>query len=267
MNFTDIFKDYLEVGGYPCSKDESQQFSSNHTTKADTWIESGLIKKGNKWGPYKKQVNARYETTCTLFKDRLKIQNGPSVIDGVEHTHYEGVHIVAAAGLLNLVLAALLTVEMHGKPPHVVVLSVRARRLLFNCENHIFDVVAKNNQFIVLCPYIHPNSHQMFLDNYTDEERKKLDKSYSTAFSALHGKEIIVAGSKETFKAARVYSTSQRHALQAEVRNLDGIDPKDKALLRQIKELDKLVKRKQKMDERLGSLNITDTTTQDNDES
>ena len=64
----DILHDYLKAAGYnECTEEDARKFASEFMTKSDTWIESGLVGKGNKWTVYEEQVNARFKEFCTKF--------------------------------------------------------------------------------------------------------------------------------------------------------------------------------------------------------
>lgn len=216
----DILHDYLKAAGYnECTKEEARNFASEYMTKLDTWIESGLVGKGNEWTVYEEQVNARFKEFCSKFKQELRVPNNEkSKIDGRSYGNFEGVHIVAAAGLLNVILAALLTIHKHReKKNRLLVASTRAAKLLFDCTGHKFDVIESN--MIAICPHIHPNEHQTYLSEYeNDDQLEKLDFSYSTALGPLNGVGFDVGGSRMTFNANLVDSSKQRADLQKIVR-------------------------------------------------
>lgn len=213
-----MLHDYLKAAGYnECTKEDARKFASEFMTKSDTWIESGLVGEGNKWSVYEEQVNTRFKEFCAKFKEELQVPNGKSIIEKQPYDNFEGVHIVAAAGLLNVVLSALLTLGKHRQPLHLLVASTRAVKLLFDCTGHKFDVI--ESKMIVICPHIHPNDHHTYLHKYKDDDQlEKLDLSYSTALRPLNGVGFMVGGSRMTFNANLVDSSRQRADLQRIVR-------------------------------------------------
>lgn len=252
----DILHDYLKAAGYnECTEEDARKFASEFMTKSDTWIESGLVGKGNNWTVYEDQVNTRFEEFCTKFKEELQVpNNGKSVIDNRTYRNFEGVHIVAAAGLLNVILSALLTLGKHQERLHLLVASTRATKLLFDCKGHKFDVIESN--LIVICPHIHPNEHQKYLSKYETDEHKKLDVSYSTALGPLNGVGFNVGGSRMTFNANLVDSSKQRADLQRIVREerqkvLNDPEAQEmKAQLGEHKRLDRRASKQQRILER-----------------
>eukprot|EP00984_Skeletonema_dohrnii_P018528 scaffold8671_cov112-Skeletonema_dohrnii-CCMP3373.AAC.15 len=238
-----IFRDYLRAAGYACTKKESQQIALENIAKTDGWIEAGLVGKGNVWSQYEDQLDARFAEFCEVFKVELLIRDGPSKIEKKTYTHYRGVHIVAAAGLLNVGLRALLTYVKSQGRLSVLVESTRVRDLFFERGGHQFDVIQK--KAIRIYPFIHPNRHERFLTNYSDEEIGKLDKSYSLAHRALDGIEIMVGSSTETFRATSSTGNLQRFTLRKEAQQV-GINQEDAANLREINDLDRTAKRNQK---------------------
>lgn len=80
------------------------------------------------------------------------------------------------------------------------------RRLFFIIEKdtHVFDVL--ENDWLIICPFVHPNYHQCYLTCIPEDEIVKLDLSYTTAFQPIEGKKI----KRETIEFAQHVADSSR---------------------------------------------------------
>ena len=239
-----ILRDFLHALNHGSTEEECQQFSRAYIAKMDGFIESGMVGKGNKFPAYREQCDTRFAQFCEAFKDLLAITDGPSVIEGKTYRDFQGIHIIGAAGALSLGLRALISWDKDGKPLDVLVESIKIRDFFFQrkANAHRFDVIENAEDLIRVFPFVHPNRHQQFLTTYSEEEITKLDYSYSHAHRALDGAEISVQGTIDTFRATLSTANLQRYKLRKEAQKL-GIDPDDAADLRELTDLDKIVKR------------------------
>ena len=187
---TDILRDFFLRIGHEVTGDDVEKFFLDNFTRSDGCVFCGQTGKGNKQSDYMKETKAHFDEFCKRFKDQLKIPDGGMSIDGKEYTHYEGFHFVSGVGILDIVQRAILTKAKTGKPLHLPVHSMRMRRLFFIIEtdSDVFDVL--ENDWLIICPFIHPNKHQCYLTCYEAEEVNKLDISYSKAFEPLEGEQI-----------------------------------------------------------------------------
>ena len=169
-----------------------------------------------------------------------------------EYMHYEGIHFTAAGGLMNVVLGAFLTCEYHeNEIMSVVVESTRFRHLLFACEGDEHAVIV--NPWMRICPYTHPNFHQIYLGKLEEEVVELLDRSYSSAFKPLDGEQIIVQGKPQVFRAALSNSSAQRRAINKkileEAKN-NSINADDRAAYETVKTLEKRLIKQQRVEEK-----------------
>jgi hypothetical protein len=247
----DIFWDYLISNGINCTKDEAQDFIAKHATKSDACVECGMVGPGNDSVEFEKQVNTRFEPFSSYFKDWLKIENGPSVIDNREYWNYKGIHFTAGAGLMNVVLGAFLAANCHpDKRMRLVVESTRFRRLLFVCEGDDENAVIEN-QWMLICPFTHPNSHQTFLGKLKEKEVRSLDLSYSTALAGLDGVQIVVRGKSQVFTAALSNSSEQRRAINKKIleeSKANAITQEEIEALKEVKMYEKRLAKHQKIE-------------------
>ena len=181
---------------------------------------------------YLKQLEARFRIFCKRFKDRLIIDRGME-IDGKWYTQYEGIHISALVGLLDVILRALLTKAKTNEPLRLLIHSKRIRHLFFNVKpgTHEFDVLT--TVWLIICPFVHPNYHQIWLSKLGIALIKKLDLSYSAAFEPL---------SIETVGEVRISDASEERVRMR--RDARGAD--DEELLELIETLKKANKLKRK---------------------
>ncbi len=254
-----ILRDHLIAAGYKCTKDECRQFSSENIMKMDGWIETGMVgKKGNKWPEYEEQLNVRFNDFCEDFKTELQVKGGPSIIEETRYPHYRGVHIIGAAGLLNVGLVALLANRKSNRKPSlsVVVHSTRVREAFFQCQgDKKFDVIQYENSLIRLHPFIHPNNHQQWLTAKEERVMNELDKSYSEGHRDLNGVEIKVNGAKKKYQASLSSASSQRFALRKDVTStrsklMPEETKKEKEGISRLKMLDRAKKRADRIKEK-----------------
>lgn len=206
---------------------------------------------GNKWPQYAEQLDARFAPFCAEFEDELEITDGPSIIEGYKFDNFRGVHIIGAAGLLNVLLRALLAREKNNneKALSVLVESQRVRRLFFVHKDNAHELdVLKPTTMIRIHPFTHPNHHQCFLTDkksFSEEDIHRLDRSYSEAHRYLGGIEVSVeGGGTMKYKEALAKSNFQRYELRLAAKNAD-IDQEEADKLRRLEDLNGLLKKKQ----------------------
>ena len=219
---TDILRDFFLRIGHEVTGDDVEKFFLDNFTRSDGCVFCGQTGKGNKQSDYLKETKAYFDKFCQEFKDQLKIPDGGMSIDGKEYTHYEGFHFVSGVGILDIVQRAILTKAKTGKPLHLLVHSLRIRRLFFVIENdmHVFDVL--ENDWLIICPFVHPNYHQCYLTCIPEDEIEKLDISYSKAFEPIKGKEI--KGNIIEFAQPVADSSQERYKMrvEAKIENKEG---------------------------------------------
>lgn len=244
-----VFRDHLLAAGFDCDEEECQRIAMEHIAKSDGWIEAGLVgEEGNDWSDYEKQLDVRFQEFCEDFEYELVITDGPSIITLKRYNHFRGVHIIGAAGLLNVLLRALLAFEKseNRKALSVLVESTRVRDLFFVCKDNKHQLDVFGTSMIHIHPFTHPNHHQRFLTSgFNEAEIWKLDHSYSEAHRLLDGIEINVEGARKTeYKKASANGNFQRYTLRLEAKNA-GIDQEEADKLRTLEELERVKKKSQ----------------------
>ncbi len=195
--YRNILQDYLHYLGYNCTQEEADRIGNLYFTRSDAFPECGP----NKAGPYHKQIIARFKAFCDKFKDRLKIP-GTSIIESVEYTYFNGIHISALVGSLDLCFRAQLTKLTTNETLRVLVHSRRVLGLVFKVEEgkHLYDV--RFCKRITICPAPHPNSAQRWITTFPLKIIRKIDISYSHACLLL-AERLGLSGNKSRSWNAR----------------------------------------------------------------
>eukprot|EP00984_Skeletonema_dohrnii_P017714 scaffold8139_cov132-Skeletonema_dohrnii-CCMP3373.AAC.3 len=243
-----IFRDHLLAAGFDCDKEECQRIVTEHIAKSDGWIESGLVgEAGNDWDKYVEQLDVRFAPFCEEYEEELVIADGPSIIQEEKFYNFRGVHIIGAAGLLNVLLRALLAREKNGNALSVLIESQRVRDLFFVCKDNTHQLDVFRTNMIRIHPFTHPNHHQCFLTSaFSEAEIRKLDHSYSEAHRPLDGVQINVKGAQNNvYNAASSDGNLQRYRLRLEAKKAGIIDPKEADKLRTLEELERVKRRSQ----------------------
>jgi hypothetical protein len=195
--YRNILQDYLHYLGYKCTQEEADRIGNRFFTRSDAFPECGP----NKAAPYHKQIIARFKAFCHKFKDRLLIP-GTSIIESVEYTHFNGIHISALVGSLDLCFRAQLTKLTTNETLRVLVHSSRVLGMVFKVEEgkHLYDV--RFCKRITICPAPHPNSAQKWITTFPLKIIRKIDISYSHACLLL-AERLGLSGNKSRSWNAR----------------------------------------------------------------
>ena len=243
----DILRDYLFRIGYRVTQDEVQAlFHQKGYTVSDAGTECGFLGNGNKQAVYLKQLKARYRIFCKRFEDRLIIDGGMK-IGGKKYTQYEGIHISALVGLLDVILHALLTKAKTNEPLSLLIHSKRIRHLFFNVKPGTHEFYVLTTVWLIICPFVHPNYHQIWLTKLTQDLVQKLDRSYSTAFEPLA---IETIGEDRFNDLGRISDASEQRWLM----RTDGVRGSDGEELLELRELVETLKEATKLKRKYGGL-------------